>query len=143
MAHLHNITDTDKRFCIDPITRAVTNGSGKVTLAQYDNNSERFVFEVPRIIEGHDMTSCDKVEIHYINSATATEKSEDIYLVDDLTVDEWEEDKASFSWLISEDATKYAGTLKFLVRFVCMDGEKTTYVWSTAIFKGITIVEGM
>lgn len=143
MTHLHNITDTDKRFSIDPITRAVTNNSGKVTLAQYDNNSERFVFELPRVIEGHDMSLCDNVEIHYINFASTTEKYEGVYLVDDLTVDEWEEDKASFSWLISEDATKYAGKLNFLVRFVCMDDEIPTYVWSTAIFKGITIVEGM
>lgn len=142
MAHTHSIIDTDKRFSIDPVSRLVKSELDKITLAQNDHNSERFTFEIPRV-EGHNMSLCDKVEIHFVNQSTATtEKSEGVYSVEDVEVIS-ADDVVIFSWLISEDATKYAGTLKFLVRFVCMDGEKTTYVWSTAIFKGITIVEGM
>lgn len=143
MAHLHNITGTDKRFRIDPITRAVTTDSDKVNPIQYDNNSVRFVFEVPRFVGGHDMALCDKIEIHYINFASATEKSEDVYLVDDITVDEWAEDKATFSWLLSANATKYAGPLNFLIRFICLEGETVIYAWHTDICKDISVCDGI
>lgn len=143
MTHMHNVVDSDKRFIIEPLTREIKNESGKITLVQYDHNAERFTFEVPRLVEGHDMSLCDKVEIHYINIASTKEKSADVYPVNDLTVDEWDEDKVIFSWLISANATKYAGTLNFLIRFVCLNGETIEYAWNTAIFSGITIESGM
>ena len=34
---------------------------------QYDHNSECFTFEIPKEIEGHNVTDCNVVEIHYIN----------------------------------------------------------------------------
>lgn len=143
MAHTHSIIDTDNRFYIDPITRAVKNNSGKVTLAQNDHNSERFTFEIPRYVDGHDMSLCDKVEVHFVNQSNGAEKSEDVYTADDVQVSPASNDAVIFSWLISELATKYAGTVQFLVRFVCLDGEKITYLWNTAIFKGISVVAGM
>ena len=143
MAHLHNITDTDKRFYIDHITRAVIPESDNVNPIQFDNNSVRFVFEVPRFVGGHDMSLCDKIEIHYINFASATEKSEDVYLVDDIAVDEWADDKASFTWLLSANATKYAGPLDFLIRFICLDGDKVIYAWHTDICKDISVCDGI
>lgn len=143
MAHLHDIIDTDKRFYINPVTRVIKNETGKVNLIQYDHNAERFGFEVPRFVEGHDMTLCDRIEIHYINLASATEKSEDLYLVDDIQVSPSSNDTAIFTWLVSANATKYAGTLNFLIRFVCLDGETVTYAWNTAIFKSINVGAGM
>lgn len=66
MAHKHSVYDTDPHFAIDPITRAITNQSTtKTQLMQYDHNSERFTFEIPRLVDGHDMKLCDKIEIHY------------------------------------------------------------------------------
>ena len=143
MAHLHNITGTDKRFYIDPITRAVITDSDNVNPIQYDNNSVRFAFEVPRFVGGHDMALCDRIEIHYINFASATEKSEDVYLVDDISVDEWAEDRASFTWLLSANATKYAGPLDFLIRFICLDGDTVIYAWHTDICKDISVCDGI
>lgn len=143
MAHLHEIFDTDKRFYINPMTRAIKNESGKVSLIQNDHNSERFGFELPRYVDGHDMSLCDKVEIHYINVSHHNEKSEDVYLVDDLQVSPSSNDTVIFSWLISANATKYAGTLNFLIRFVCLDGEEVSYAWHAGIFKSIAVGEGM
>lgn len=144
MEHLHSVIDYDKRFCIDPVTRMVKNNSGKVTLAQHDHNSERFTFEIPHA-DGHDMSSCDRVEIHFINKSNSSTslRSEGVYLVDDVKVSPEDNETVTFSWLISDEATKYAGSLKFLVRFICLSGEKIAYSWSTAIFKGITVVAGM
>lgn len=131
MPHIHRIYDTDTHFIIDPITRRVESESGKVSLMQYDHLSERFTFELPRFIEGHDMTLTDKVEIHYINlsSANKTTKNEDIYEVDDLQISPDSNDVAICSWLISKNATTYAGTLQFILRFVCYNGEEITYQW--------------
>ena len=68
MAHTHTVKDTDTLFVIDPITRAVVNAESKKTmLMQYDHNSETFTFEIPRYVEEHDMSLCNRVEIHYNN----------------------------------------------------------------------------
>lgn len=131
MPHIHRIYDTDTHFIIDPITRRVESESGKVSLMQYDHLSERFTFELPRFIEGHDMTLTDKVEIHYVNisSANKTTQNTDIYEVDDLQVSPDSNDVAICSWLLSKNATTYPGSLQFVIRFVCYDGEEITYQW--------------
>ena len=143
MAHTHNIIDTDARFVIDPITRQIKNRSnGKITLMQNDHNSERFGFELPRFIEGHDMASCDAVEVHYFNVEEKGETKSGKYTVDDLGIDPADESKAVFSWLISNNATQKRGLLKFLIRFKCEKDSIVTYSWNTAFFTGIFIGEG-
>ena len=144
MEHAHSVIDSDNRFIINPITKAITNESEKNKLIQYDHNSERFTFEIPRFVDGHDMSLCSKVEIHYINiSEKGDEQSKDVYPVTDLAVDEWDSEKVVFSWLVSGNATKYAGSLNFLVGFTCLTGEEIDYAWHTEIYRGITVAEGM
>ena len=79
MAHLHDVRDADTHFTIDPITRTISNAnSAKNKLVMGDHNSEIFSFELPKEVEGHDMSLCNKVEIHYINIAadkTSTSKT--------------------------------------------------------------------
>lgn len=148
MTHKHSVYDTDSHFSINPITRAIKNESSKkTTLMQYDHNSERFTFEIPRLVEGHDMSLCNKIEVHYINisSANKDETSADVYLIDDMQIspEAVEEDVVIFSWLISGNATKYAGSLNFLICFKCLEGSTITYLWNTAICKDIFIGNGM
>lgn len=144
MAHTHGVIDTDKRFHIDPITREITNEGEKFKVVQGDHNSERFTFDIPRLVDGHDMSSCSKTEIRFINIARdKSGQSTDVYLVDDLAVDEWDEDKVMFSWLVSGNATKYAGTLIFLIRFTCLNGEEVDYAWNTEIYSGISVSGGI
>jgi len=60
MAHIHPVYDTDSHFTINPITREIKNESStKTRLIQYDHNSERFSFDMPKTVEGHDMTLCN------------------------------------------------------------------------------------
>lgn len=48
------------------------------------------------------------------------------------------------SWLISRNATKYVGSLNFAITFKCVsDDGNIDYAWSTAIFTGISVCEGM
>ena len=145
MGHIHPVTDTDNHFIIDPITRSVINAeSKKRILMQNDHNSERFTFEIDRYVEGHDMLLCNKVELHYINTgATSREKNAGVYEITDFASCDNDETKAMFTWLISENATMYSGTLSFLVLFACIENGVATYRWHTGINTSISISRGM
>jgi len=143
MSHTKKVFDTDAHFVIDPITRTIKNMTPtKISIMQNDHNSERFTFTIPRFVEGHDMLESDKVEIHYINSDTK-EQTTGIYEVTDLQIDETDENNVQCSWLLSRNATKYAGSLAFLVRFVCLNGTDVDYAWNTSIFSGISVGKGL
>lgn len=144
MAHLHSVYDNDTHFKIDPVTRQIANESGKVILMQNDHNSERFTFEIPRYIDGHDMSVCNKVEVHFINlKADKTEKHADVYPVEDLQISPASEDVVICSWLISQNATKYAGSLNFVLRYACLTGSVIDYQWYTDIHRGISVSESI
>ena len=146
MSHPHTIYDSDLHFKIDPVTRKITSQSGKVSLMQYDHNSERFTFEIPRMIEGHDMSISDSVEVHYINTDSKNKRDQniDIYPVTDLQLSPDSEDVVIGSWLISQNATKYSGSLTFTIRFAChSDANELVYQWFTDIYSVITISKGI
>lgn len=142
MSHSHLVKDSDAVFIIDPISREITTETDNISLMQYDHNSEIFTFQIPKIVEGHDMSLCNKVEIHYTNiDKRKKETSNDIYPVTDLTVDD---SNILFTWTVSSNATKYAGSLNFLIRFACMEDDGTfSYIWHTNIFKNVTISNGI
>ena len=147
MNHSHILYDSDPHFKIDPISRNIIDESSKkVRLIQHDHNSERFTFEIPNEIEGHDMSSCNLVEIHYVNVGANTKIVRGgVYTVDDLQVKSDDATKVVFSWLIPNNATQYVGQLQFLIRFSCVneDTAKVEYVWNTGIYSGITISSGI
>lgn len=145
MSHIHNITDMDLHFQIDPGARSITFlGERKLKLIQGDHNSERLTFDVPRFVDGHDMSLCTKVEVHFNNiSADKRSQSKDVYPVDDVQVNTADDSVVFFSWLISGSATKYAGILSFLIRFECLTGETIDYAWHTGIYSDIQVGEGM
>lgn len=145
MAHEHLVVDTDGHFTIDKATRAISSVSGFSTLMQYDHNSERLTFEIPKEIDGHDMTKCNRVEVHYINIEAITKQtSADVYRVTDMQVSEEDENIVVLSWLISGNATRYAGALTFVIKFKCIaeDGS-VDYSWSTARYEGLSVSDGI
>lgn len=143
MEHKHPVFDTDTHFTIDPITRQIKNASHrKTTLMQFDHNSERFTFECPRYIEAHDMAECNKVEVHYLN-IDGNRQNSGVYTVDDLQVMDGDETQVTCSWVISANATQLAGTLSFLLRFLCVDGDIITYSWNTDMFTAQKISKGI
>lgn len=145
MAHEHIITDHDKHFIIDPVTRKIMPETPeKNKLVQYDHNSERFTFEIPRYIEGHDMSLCNVVQIHYLNISSdkqsrfpGVDESHDIGLLSTS------EEKVVFSWLISRNATRVSGTLNFAIRLACVTGDTVDYDWHTEIHSGILVSNGI
>ena len=145
LSHIHDVYDTDNKFIVDGVSRSIKNAStSKTMVMQFDHNSEVFTFEVPRYIEGHDMSECNRVEVHYLNIDTVTkQENEGIYLVDDLKVNTDDENKLTCSWLISQSATQLVGNLNFLLRFICLTDDVIDYVWNTAIFSGIYVSKGI
>ena len=150
MPHPHNIIDTDRAFTIDPVSKMITKVSdAKVVIMQFDHNSERLTFSMPLEIEGHDMSESDKIEIHFINTGTGTSISNratnpGIYRIKDkdkriVTTDD--SSTFEFSWLVGEESTQLAGTLSFLVKFIC-EGEYP-YKWHTHPCTFINIPAGM
>ena len=143
MAHAHIVSDSDNHFVIDPVSRQLINNSKKTILMKTDHNSEQFTFELPRMVDGHDMSLSNKVEVHYININSKTrEQSTGIYNVADFGVDAEDDTKVLGTWLVSREATKYAGSLNFVIRFACLSADNVEeYAWNTAIYAGITIAD--
>ena len=147
--HEHEVLDTDSRFFVDATTRSISSGyPTKTRLIQGDHNSERFEFEIPRWIEEHDMSLCDKVEVHYININTEAgardEKSvAGLYEVHDVRVDPDDENLVICSWLIDYHATQFVGPLNFLLCFKCEKDGVISYAWHTAPYVGISIISAI
>jgi hypothetical protein len=144
MAHLHEVKDADTHYIIDPLTMIISNANGvKNKLQQGNHNSEIYTFELPKVIEGHEMSLCDKVEIHFINNSTnKADKSGGVYVVKDMHVDETESDKLLFTFVMDGAATKYNGSLWLRILFACTSDGVYTYKKWTEIFKDIIVGEG-
>lgn len=145
MTHKHEIKNCAHSFRINPSDRGIYKTSpNNIILMQGDHNSVRFSFRVPRYINGHDMSLCNKIELNYINiSLDKANKTEDVYIVQDMAVDTADEKYILFSWLLSKNATKYAGTLSFLIEFLCVKEDATaSYSWHTDKHT-LTMTEGM
>lgn len=140
MSHVNKIYDSDPHFTISPITRQIKNDSSqKTTLIQGDHNSERFSFSLARFVEGHDMTECNRIEVHYKNGGFV-----DVYEVKDMQTSPEDEETIVFSWLLSKNATRNEGKLEFAIRLACVsDDGSEEYSWNTAIYNGITVSKGM
>ena len=135
------VNDDDKHFTVDSVTREII--GEKQILVQNDHQSERFTFVVPRFIEKRDIAKCNVVQIYYLNAKKGASAT-GIYTVDDMEIYEFVNDKVKFSWLISQNATKYAGNLTFMIRFANIDDEgKVHYAWSTHSFSDVAVVESV
>ena len=133
------IVDGDPHFIIDTVSRKIINNSGKDTLVQFDHNSERLTFELPRYVEGHDMSNCNKITISYLNVAVTG-----LYEVNDLTVKDMDGDNVSFTWLISSNVTQNVGKLAFAITFECLQPDgKITYSWHTGVNGDMKIISTM
>ena len=143
--HVHEVIDQDTHFLIDPATRTIKNATEcKRKIVQFDHDSERLTFELPRYVDGHDMLSCNVVQVHYLNiEAKGGAVNKGVYEVDDLQECPGNSENISCSWLISSNATQYVGSLSFIVRFVCSSDGSVEYAWNTEVYSGITVANGI
>lgn len=148
--HEHTVTDHDSYFVIDPDSRVIENASQtENTVMQYDHNSEKFTFELPRYIEGHDMTLCNRVRVHFNNIeldefGIPVAENADVAELYDLAVCPDDSDNVRCSWSIARQATQLAGTLNFLVQFECIDDTgASVYEWHTDIYTDAVVKKGL
>lgn len=141
----HEVIDDDAHFIIDPVTRTITNqDSDDIVLMQHDHNSEIFTFEIPKVIEGHDiLTTSAIVQIHFRNvSLDGTKSSSGLSMASPRYSNEYDNGKTVlFSWSIPREATMYDGFLAFAIRIACTDNFVIQYDWHTEIFAGIPVLE--
>lgn len=142
--HSHAVPDTDTYFVIDPITRKIENTNRKKSvIMQYDHNSERFTFELPRYVDGHDMLECTSVTVNVDNIETGVEEprvNSDAPDMTDLRVHPNNQDKVISSWLISRNSTQLAGILSFHIEYKCTDSNgNVVYEWSTDTYDEIEV----
>jgi hypothetical protein len=140
--HEHPVTDPDGYFLIDPDTRIITAvGVERNYVMQYDHNSERYTFELPRYVEGHDMIRCNRVRVHYNNIDSKSKREfASVGELTDLAVNLEDPSTVTCSWLIPRDATQYAGILSFLIQFMCVADDGTiVYEWHTDIYGDVDV----
>lgn len=163
--NLITLKDSDHVFTIDAVSRTITNQSGKTKVMQYDHNSEVFRFVLDKTIEGHDMSKCNLVQIHwYVIGAKARDKNSGVVEIlqqpddaailhqcTDESVDNYA-NKLEFEWLLTDSVTQYAGTLHFVVLLACIEtttddqGIATTntlYRWCSDINSSVSIGTGI
>ena len=143
--HTHPVPDTDTYFVIDPVTRKIENTNPKKhVIMQYDHNSERCTFELPRFIDGHDMLECTSVTVNVDNiEVVESEGVEEVEPVEprinsdapdmtDLRIHPNDPEKVISSWLISRNSTQLAGILSFHIEYKGVDSNgNVVYEWST------------
>ena len=143
MAHFHSVVDDDLYFDIDPVSRTIEyQGDELPVISQGDHNSERFTFEIPRYVDGHDMSLCDLVQVHYINidSNSSNRRNPGLYTVKDLQISPDDDNYLICTWLVSHNATKFEGSLNFILRFACTSGSKIEYSWNTTVYSSVAVV---
>ena len=146
MPHEHPIIDDDARFQVNVDTKALIDSEpSKRTIVQYDHNSERYTFEIPRYIEGHDMSLCNVVEFHFTNIDKATREECNGFLpLTDLHVSAENENKVICSCTIDKICTQHVGPLHFSIRYACEKFDGTVeYEYNTRKYTRISIADGM
>ena len=131
----------EARLVIDPVKRKISTKDEKIRLVQYDNNSVKIYFEIPRYVINHEMLDSSTVEVHFDNiSSDRKQKNSDIYKVTDITVDREDENKVIFSWLVGKNATQLVGSVEIALHFGRTDDPE--YAWHTTNYSGINVFEG-
>lgn len=138
-----SIQDATIRLVIDPITRTIKpkyRNAKSIYIAKGDHNSVVIAFEVPKNVDGNNMSEQDVIHIHYANVGKNGETSKGVSEAFEKIV---EDDTLIFGWRIPKRATRYAGVVSIGITFEGyenIDGEaQEVYSWSTAPF-GKTIV---
>ena len=138
MQNISPVSDEVCHFIIDPTTKEISAKNEVPVLVQYSKNTERITFKIPgTVIDGHDISACNSVSIHFRNIDKQTLKtSSGIYTVTDLSS---ESNALTLSWLIGDAATVYTGKLDFSIHFACIDGGKAVYNFPTLTCSLLTV----
>ena len=116
------MSDTNRRLVIDPITKTIApkyRTNKAVYVAQGDHNSAYIEFEIPREVDGKDLSEENVViHIHYANTSKENYSKGMSEAIGRTTeTDSKGRENLIFKWLIPRTATVYAGVLSFGITF--------------------------
>lgn len=132
-----SIVDSDNHFLIDSLTKTISSQGGKKEFGRGSHNSDMITFECDRYIEGHDMSLCNVVRIHYLNG-----DKPGVYDVDDMTVKSDDTSKVMFTWIITSSVTASLGKIRFAIAFKCVQEDGTvTYSMPTKINEELSVFD--
>lgn len=139
-----NLLSEESDICtIDAKTRGIFVPSTIVVGGvQSDKNAERIKFSCPKIVGDNLDLSKFSVRINFenVSSVDFNVSIKDQYICDDVAVDG---ENVTFSWLIGRNATRYMGTIRFIVCAVKTDSDSNISVeWNTAIAE-VPVLEGI
>lgn len=142
--HSYELIDDDGIFVIDPTTRLITCGATNYKcVMQFDHNSEKNTFLLPRVIDGHNMLECNVVCVHYSNiSSNKRDRIDDVYNISDLSIYSDDDSYLTCTWIMDSNSTKFDGITEFVITFSCIENGEAKYIWSAKSNPGITIIPG-
>lgn len=132
------MNDTQTRLLINPITKTIApkyRNQKAVYVAKGDHKSVSVIFEMPRYVDGLDLSEDEYIiQIHFVNlSEDGKNYSKGI---SEAISREIEGDNLSFAWLVDNRATRYAGVVSVSItieKYASVDGKaEEVYSWSTA-----------
>lgn len=148
MPHKHPVYDNDGYFVLDPKTKTLKNESDKESIIQFDHNSEEIRFKFPKIIEGHDMSKVDLVQVHFNNTSIGTSASlrttnaAPVSITSTLKECEDDPEYMECAWLVGEESTQLAGSLMFKLKFICYGDDVTpAYKMNTLWYDKYDVLE--
>lgn len=140
---VEDLIDAEPPIIINTLTRnlEIQNGFNTQIAVEGDLSANEITFECDRYIDGYDVYNADSAYVIWKNSTAGTE---DAYLASNRTLKGT--DKFQFSWLLSREVSKAAGTIECSVCFIeYADAERTTisYKWASNPFNELTIGVGL
>ena len=132
-----SVLDSDNHFIIDSITKTISSQGGKKEFGRGAHNSDVITFECDRYIEGHDMTFCNVIRIHYLNG-----NKPGTYDVNDMAVKSDDDAKATFTWTITSNVTASLGKIRFAIAFKCVQEDgSVSYCMPTKINEELNVFD--
>lgn len=132
-----SVLDSDNHFIIDSITKTISSQGGKKEFGRGAHNSDVITFECDRYIEGHDMTLCNVIRIHYLNG-----NNPGTYDVNDMAVKSDDDTKATFTWTITSNVTASLGKIRFAIAFKCVqEDDSVSYCMPTKINEELSVFD--
>lgn len=131
--------ESSEVLTIDINSRKITVPAGFETTVAVTNdyNSNEITLTIPTEIEGHDISSCQRKVIKWLN-----EKSKERG-VSELNA-EVIEGNLTLKWVIPPEATTAAGTLQFAICFCDLDANgRVLYKWNSLVCTDLKIAQGL
>lgn len=133
----HVDINKEPSIILNGLTRELTCAPGynKTVAIAGDVSSNVILFKCDRIIEGHDISKCNKQSVWY-------KKGEEDSVEEELTIVSVENDLVYFSWHLPIEITRKACEFAILLKFSDFEGQAVIWSWKSFACDGLEVVEG-